>query len=144
MLERKKNFFYISKGLPFVKLTKEIASHLDLDNNRKLDLANDRLDRSMYLIRNTKYEHSRVRSIYFLDWADNFGICKLDSKEIFTRLLLSTFSAVPINSCEESSRSFMKNASDISNHIPCFRINRRKDSLFKDNVKIAEHFKRTF
>ena len=140
-LVEKKDHFQLCGGSSLLKLSDEVANKIDgIENYKKISLKDDRLERNIYKLNVNAKENITVKCIYFLDWGESFSIRSLNAKELIARLLLSTFSCVPMNSCKESTGMMMHNASKIAENTPVFLLKRRKNLSFRDNKNIEGHF----
>jgi hypothetical protein len=140
MIKKSKKEYIAYPSSPYLKLDPKIVENLELDYSKKLHLKDDRLDRSMYRLSNFCQTPSPVKACYILDWGEDFQISDLSVKEVIGELLISSFTAHPINSCEISAKDFNNFIFNFYNDIKFFRLTRSKSSLFIDNDKIIEHF----
>lgn len=140
MIKKNKKEYIAYPSSPYLKLDPKIVENLELDYLKKLHLKDDRLDRSMYRLSNFCQKPTPVKTCYILNWGKDFQISDLSVKEVIGELLISSFTAHPINSCEISAKDFNNFIFNFYNDIKFFRLTRSKSSLFNDNDKIIEHF----
>ena len=131
---------FVSTGFPLVKLTSEVAKILNYKKAERIPLWGDRLSRSYYPIQNFSTEKVIIDKCYILGWGNKFDIKKIEPKEFLANFLFSTYSAIPVNSCKDSSRIQHKYASKFSSSVKTYKLTRNKKNLFKDNKELTEHF----
>lgn len=141
MIKKSKKEYIAYPSSPYLKLDPKIVKNLELNYSKKLHLKDDRLDRSMYKLSNFCQTPSPVKACYILNWGEDFQISDLSVKEVIGELLISSFTAHPINSCEISAADFNNFIFNFYNDIKFFKLTRSKSNLFYDNDKIIQHFK---
>lgn len=125
----------IKNAPPLIKLSDEMSHKLNLNQNNKINLIADRLNRSFYKVEeNTNI--NKLNACFFLEWGDSFSIEKLHDSKILPAFLLNTFSCYPFNSCAESSRDFHSYIQVFIKKIPIFKIIRNKDDKFKNSIEV--------
>lgn len=130
----------VSTGFPFVKLTSEVAKILNFKNAGRIPLPGDRLSRSYYPIQNFSTEKVVIDKCYILGWGNKFDIKKIEPKEFLANFLFSTYSAIPVNSCKDSSKIHHRYASQFLSSVKTYKLTRNKKNLFKNNKELIEHF----
>ena len=130
---------FVSNGFPLVKLTPEIANILDYRENEKISLPGDRLSRSYYPIHNFSSAKILVNKCYVLEWGDKFKIEKLQPRNFLANFMVSTYGAIPINSCKISSKVHHKYAAKFFSSVETFKLTRNKKDFFRDNKEIERH-----
>ncbi len=131
---------YVSTGFPLVKLTSKVAEVLNYKKADSIKLQGDRLSRSYYPIKNFSTERVLIDKCYILEWGDEFDIKKIEPKEFLANFLFSTYGAIPINSCKDSSKIHHKYASQFLSSVKTYKLIRNKKNFFKNNKEIIEHF----
>ena len=140
MIKKNNGEYTAYPSSPFLKLDPNIVENLDLSYLRKFKLKNDRLNRSLYMLPNFTKNSYPVKVCYILNWGEDFQISDLSLKEVIGELLVSSFTAHPINSCELSAKDFNNFIFNFFNDIKFFKLTRSKSNLFNDNDKIIKHF----
>lgn len=131
---------FVSTGFPLVKLTSEVAKILNYKKAERIPLLGDRLSRSYYPIQNFSTEKVLIDKCYILEWGNKFDIKKIEPKEFLANFLFSTYSAIPVNSCKDSSKIQHKYASQFLSSVKTYKLTRNKKNLFKNNKELIEHF----
>jgi len=106
MIKKNKEEYFAHPSSPYLKLDPIIAKTLKLDYLKKFKLKNDRLDRSLYKLSNFCQTPSPIKACYILNWGKKFKISELSLKEVIGELLISSFTAHPINSCKITAKDF--------------------------------------
>ena len=141
MIKKSKKGYIAYPSSPCLKLDPKIVENLELDYSKKFHLEGDRLDRSIYRLSNFCQKPSPIKVCYILNWGEDFHISDLSVKEVVSELLISSFTAHPINSCKLSAKDFNNFIFNFYNDIKFFKLTRSKSNLFYDNDKIIQHFK---
>jgi GTPase SAR1 family protein len=141
MIKKNKKEYIAYPSSPYLKLDPKIVQHLELNYSKKFKLKNDRLSRSIYKLPNFYQKPSSVKACYILNWGEEFKISNISIKDVIGELLVSSFTAYPINSCKTSAKDFNNFIFNFYNDIKFFRLTRSKSNLFNDNDKIIQHFK---
>ena len=135
----KNNKCFVTSGFPIVKLTNEIARHLNFKKKNKIPLPGDRLLRSYYQVNNLSPQNIHIEKCYVLEWGKEFDIQLIRPKEFLANFILSTYSAVPYNSCKASSAILHSYAAKFLATVRVYKLTRNKTNFFKDNREIISH-----
>ena len=125
---------------PLIKLSDEISQKLNINQNNKINLIADRLNRSFYKVKKNT-SPNKLYSCFFLEWGDSFSIDKLEDCKILPVFLLNTYSCYPFNSCTESSKDFHNFIHEFIKKIQIFKITRNKEDGFKNSIEITNFLK---
>ena len=126
--------FSIKNAPPLIKLSEEISNIIKFNQDNKINLIADRLNRSFYKVRQKECRNV-LNACFFLEWGNSFSIKKLEDDEFLPAFLISTYSSYPFNSCLESSKDFHQNIQKFQKKIPIFKLTRKKHNKFKDGIK---------
>ena len=122
---------------PLIKLSDEMSYKLNLNQNNKLNLISDRLNRSFYKVEENT-DANKLNACFFLEWGDSFSIEKLEDSSVLPVFLLNTYSCHPFNSCVDSSRDFHNFVHEFIKKIPIFKITRNKEDGFKTSTDLIK------
>jgi len=136
LLEFKKNKVFLYNGPNYVKLDKSHLNKNIFNINNKIEINSDRLDRSLYKVRENKTNPHFLKKIFILEWSDRFEIKKINGKKLFASYLLNLFSAYPFDSCKLSSKLAIENFTALYNKVEFFLISRNKSNkfIYKDEI----------
>lgn len=131
---------FIKNAPPLIKISDEISHKLNLNQENKIDLIADRLNRSFYRVQQNT-DPNILNACFFLEWGDSFSIEKLQDSKVLPAFLLSTYSCYPFNSCAESSKDFHNFIHEFIKKIQIFKITRKKEDGFKNSIEVSNFLK---